>query len=109
MLYSKTIRPLSGYVVVEPVESDNKTSYGLELPSDNQERPSVGKVIAVGTAYLHESGESVGFDGDVGDLVAFHRYGGQELEVDDVKYQLVPFDKVFAVLEERVDDAKNND
>lgn len=42
------INPMPGYVVVVQEEASNKTSSGLYLPDNAQEKPKTAKVVAVG-------------------------------------------------------------
>lgn len=96
---SQRIRPLPGQILVKPHEKETTTSYGIELPNDGNERPTYGTVVAVSAPHVNERGVTLDCPVSEGDVVAFHSYGGQEVELNDERYLLVPFDKVFAVLE----------
>ena len=42
------LKPLHNYVLLERMEEDNKTASGIIIPDSAKEKPSRGKVIAVG-------------------------------------------------------------
>ena len=42
------IKPLAGYILVEPQEAEEITASGIVLPDTAQEKPAQGKVLAVG-------------------------------------------------------------
>ena len=47
------IRPLHDRVLVERVESEQKTASGIIIPDNAQEKPMEGKVVAVGLSLIH--------------------------------------------------------
>ena len=81
------LRPLDDRVVVESAEAEEKTSGGIVLPATAQEKPQLGKVVAVGPGKLMDSGNRGEMSVAVGDRVFFGKYGGvdQELNGRDVK------------------------
>ena len=54
------IKPLGERVVIEVAESDVTTASGIVLPDTAKEKPQKGKVVAVGTGKLLESGSRTG-------------------------------------------------
>ena len=44
----KKLQPLAGYILVEPSEKDTVTASGIVLPTNNNEKPSYGKILAIG-------------------------------------------------------------
>jgi chaperonin GroES len=73
-------KPLHNYVLLERIEEINKTAGGIIIPDTAKEKPSHGKVIAVGDG---------AFDGDdrvpmtvkVGDTVLFAKWASSANEV----------------------------
>lgn len=94
-----TIKPLMGYVVVEPSAAETKTASGLYLPESAQEKPAQGTVVAVADALVLESGREIGAPVKVGDKVIYKKWGGDEIKLNGVEYKLVKFDDLMAVLE----------
>ena len=94
-----TIKPLTGYVVVEPSAAESKTASGLYLPESAQEKPAQGTVVAISDAIILESGREIGSPVKVGDKVIYKKWGGDEVKVNGIEYKLVKFDDLMAVLE----------
>ncbi len=42
------LKPLYNYVLLERIDEENKTASGIIIPDNAREKPSRGKVIAVG-------------------------------------------------------------
>jgi chaperonin GroES len=92
------IKPLAGYALVKPEETEEKTASGLYLPDNAQERPARGTVVAIGEAVRHPDHEEKAQFG-VGDIVIYKKWGGDELKADGQDYKLVKFDDVMAIVE----------
>ena len=95
---SINIRPLMGYVLVEPSLADTKTAAGIILPESAQEKPAQGTVIALGEDLVLETGKMIKSPVKVGDRVVYKKWGGDEIKVGGVEYKLVKFDDLMAVL-----------
>ncbi len=94
-----SVRPLMGYVLVEPSEAESTTSAGIYLPESAQEKPAQGKVISCGDDMVMENGKVVKCPVKVGDKVVYKKWGGDEIKVGGVEYKLVKFDDLMAILE----------
>ena len=77
------LKPLGSRLIVEPVEGEQMTASGIVLPETAKEKPQKGKVVAVGSGRLLDSGERQPVDVEVGDVVIYAKYGGTEVKVDD--------------------------
>ena len=93
------IKPLMGYVLVQPSEAETKTASGIYLPEGAQEKPAQGTVIACGDDMVMENGKSVKCPVKNGDKVVYKKWGGDEIKIDGVEYKLVKFDDLMAILE----------
>ena len=51
------LKPLGDRIIIEPVESEEKTASGIVLPDTAKEKPQEGKVVAVGTGRVLDNGE----------------------------------------------------
>lgn len=98
MSKSIKIKPLAGYALIRPEESEEKTASGLYLPDNAQERPARGVVVAVGAVVKHPDHEEKA-QFSVGDLVIYKKWGGDELKLDGQEFKLVKFDDVMAIVE----------
>ena len=87
------IKPLADRVLIQPKEAETKTASGLYIPATAKEKPSEGKVLAVGPGKKDEPMEV-----KVGDEVIYGKYSGTEVTVDDVKYLIVKQSDILAIL-----------
>jgi chaperonin GroES len=76
------IRPLHDRVVVRPLESEEKTSGGIIIPDTAKEKPSEGKIVAVGLGARTEEGRVVPLDVKKGDRILYGKWSGNEVKVD---------------------------
>ena len=94
------IKPLMGYVLVQPSEADTKTASGIILPESAQEKPAQGMVVACGDEMVMENGKTVKCPVKNGDKVVYKKWGGDEIKVDGKELKLVKFDDLMAILED---------
>ncbi|MHB8636672.1 MAG: co-chaperone GroES [Fimbriimonadaceae bacterium] len=92
------LKPLGDKVVVQVVEQEDKTASGIYLPDSAKKKPTEGKIIAVGTGRVLDTGERNKLNVRVGDRVLFSKYGGNEVTVDGEDYTILDEDQVYAVL-----------
>ena len=92
-----SIKPLMGYVLVEPEEASSKTSSGIYLPESAQEKPAQGMVVACGEDWIAE-GKTIKCPVKVGDKVVYKKWGGDEIKVSGKELKLVKFDDLMAIL-----------
>ncbi len=93
------LQPLGERLVVQREESEGRTAGGILLPDTAKEKPTRGKVIAVGNGRLLKDGTRSALQLKAGDRVLFSTYAGETVEVDGEEYLLLREDDVFAVLE----------
>ena len=91
------IKPLGDKILVERLVAATKTSSGLYLPTQAQEKPQLGKVVAVGTGKLLDSGKRADFQVKAGDTIVLSKWGGTEIKVDGKDYLILSEDEVLAV------------
>lgn len=95
-----SVKPLAGYVLIEPSEAETKTTSGIILPESAQERPAIGIVLATGNNMVLENGKSVVCPVKVGDRVFYKKWGGDEVKLSGKELKLVKFDDLMAIIEE---------
>lgn len=92
------IQPLAGFVLIKPKENETKTLSGIILPdSANTEKPSEGKILAVGDATVID-GREVSSPAKVGDNVLYKKWTGNEIKIDGVEYSLLKFEDLMAII-----------
>ena len=92
------IRPLFDRIVIEPVETEEKTKSGIVLLAKDQEKPQMAKVIAVGPGG-NVDGKEVVMQVKVGDKVLYSKYAGSEFKIDGKEVTIMRQSDVLAVLE----------
>ncbi len=93
------IRPLGDRVVVEPQIAEEKTAGGILLPGSAQEKPLMGKIIAVGKGRTLENGQLVELSVKKGDVVAYGPYSGSEITVDGKDLKILHESEILGVVE----------
>jgi chaperonin GroES len=93
------LRPLHDRILVERIESEEKTAGGIILPDSAKEKPQQGKVIAAGAGKKAEDGKLIPMDVKVGDTILFGKYSGSEIKIDGTEYLIMREDDVLGVLE----------
>lgn len=94
------LKPLGDRVLVEIVEeTEQKTAGGLYVPDTAKEKSQRGKVIAVGSGKMLDSGERVALEVSEGDTVYFAKYGGTEVTLDGKNYSILSERDILAIVE----------
>ena len=90
------IRPLDDRIVVKPEEAEETTAGGIVLPDSAKEKPQRGTVLAVGPGRLLDSGNRGTLSVEVGDVVIYGKYGGNEVEVDGEEVKILRESDILA-------------
>lgn len=91
------LKPTAGYILIEPLEKEVKTSSGIYLPDTASEKPQKGKVLAVGSSEIIEKGIKKTSPVKVGDKVIYKKWGGNEVKIDNKEYLFVKFEDILAI------------
>jgi chaperonin GroES len=94
------IQPLADRVLVEPAKEDEVKKGGIIIPDSAKEKPTTGKVIAIGTGKIDEKGNKIPFNVKVGDKVLMPKYGGTEVKLDDKEYQIMREEDILGVIKD---------
>ncbi|NSL53130.1 co-chaperone GroES [Calidifontibacillus erzurumensis] len=92
------LKPLGDRIVIELVEAEEKTASGIVLPDTAKEKPQEGRVIAVGSGRVLDSGERVAPEVKEGDRIIFSKYAGTEVKYDGKEYLIIRESDVLAVI-----------
>lgn len=92
------LKPLGDKIVVEVIDEPQTTASGIVLPDSAKEKSQRGKVIAVGSGKLLDSGERVALEVSEGDTVVFAKYGGTEVNIDGQELMILSERDVHAVI-----------
>ncbi len=91
------LRPLHDRVIVKRLEEEKKSAGGIIIPDNASEKPSRGKVIAVGAGKKADDGKLIPMDVKKGDTVLFGKYSGSEVKVDGEDLLVMREDDIMAV------------
>jgi chaperonin GroES len=93
------IRPLHDRVVVKREAEERKSPGGIVIPDTASEKPTFGKVIAVGLGKVLDNGQVRPLDVKIGDRILFGKYSGTEVKVDNEELVVMREEDVMAVVE----------
>ncbi len=93
------IKPLAGYVLIEPVAMEKKTATGIVLPDTHDEKSQKGKIISIGKP-IYKNGQRVVPEFKVGDMVIYKKWGGDEVKfgTSGKEFIFVKFEDVLAII-----------
>ena len=92
-------KPLHDRVLIEVLDSVEKTAGGIIIPDSAQEKPQEGKVVAVGGGAKTEDGKLIPMDVKVGDKIIFGQYAGSTVKIDGEELLILSESEIFGVLE----------
>ncbi len=92
------IKPLHDRIVVERLAEDTKSAGGIVIPDNAQEKPTQGKVLAVGPGAPLDNGKIRAMDVKKGDRVLFGKYSGTEIKIDGTDYVILKEEDVLGVM-----------
>ena len=93
------LKPLQDRVIVKQSEAETKTASGIVLPDSAKEKPTRGKVIAVGPGKLDDKGKAMELGVRTGDTIYYGKYSGTDVEVDGEKFVILRESEILGVLE----------
>ena len=91
-------RPLHDRVLVERIDEDEKTAGGIIIPVTAKEKPSEGKVVAVGSGTKAEDGSVTPLDVKSGDKILFGKWSGTEVTVDGKELLIMKESDVLGII-----------
>jgi chaperonin GroES len=94
-----SMKPLDDRVVVEQNEAEERTAGGILLPDNAKEKPTRGKVLAVGPGKMLDSGNRGPLSVRVGDEVFYGKYSGTEVDIAGKKYTVLRESDILAIVE----------
>lgn len=93
-------KPLHNYVLLERLEEENVTAGGIIIPDNAKEKPSRGRVIAVGSG-MYDGDELTPMSVKEKDVVLFAKWApsAQEVKIDGKDYVLIKETDILGILE----------
>jgi len=91
-------KPLHDRVVVERLDSDEKTAGGIIIPDSAQEKPMQGKILAIGSGARDENGKIQPLDVKEGDTILFGKWSGTEVKIDGKDLLIMKESDIMGIL-----------
>ena len=91
------IKPLHDKVLIKRSGEEDKTKGGIIIPDTAKEKPSKGKVVAVGGGALNNEGKVIPMIIKTGDTVLFAKWGGTEIKIEGKEYIIMKESDVLAI------------
>ena len=76
------VRPLNDRVLVKRLEEEEKTAGGIYIPDSAKEKPTRGRVIAVGSGRANDKGERKPLDVKAEDEILFGKSAGHHEDIE---------------------------
>ncbi len=92
------IKPLGDRVLVQALDAQEVSASGIIIPDTAKERPSEGKIVAVGPGRVTDEGKRVDLEVKKGDKVLYGKYSGTEVKVEGKDYLILRETDILAVL-----------
>ena len=93
------IKPLHDRVIVKRIEEEETTKGGIIIPDSAKEKPSEGKIVAVGNGKVLEDGSRQPLEVKKGNKVLFGKYAGTEINIDGEEHLIMREDEIIAIIE----------
>jgi chaperonin GroES len=94
------IKPLHDKVLVERLEALSKTAGGIVLPDSAKEKPTEGRVVAIGAGKLDDEGKRVPMSVKPGDLVLFGSFAGTTIKESGKELMLLDEHELLGVIDD---------
>jgi len=92
------VRPLHDRVLVQRIGEEETTAGGIIIPDTAKEKPSQGKVLAVGPGTRDEAGKLQPLDVRKGNTVLFGKWSGTEVKIDGDDLLIMKESDIMGVL-----------
>ena len=90
------LKPLGDRVIVKPKEKEDVTKSGIVLPDTAKEKPTKGKVVAVGPGKFDDNGKRMELGVRQGDTIYYGKYSGTDVEVNGEKFVILRESDILA-------------
>ena len=90
-------KPLHDRVLIEVLDSSEKTAGGIIIPDTAKEQPSEGEVLSVGPGEMDENGKLKPMGVKAGDKVLFGKWSGTEVKIDGKEYSIMKESDIMGI------------
>lgn len=93
------LTPLHDRLVVKALDAETRTLGGIVIPDSAKEKPTTGRVLAVGQGRITDAGTVIALTVKVGDTVMFGKHAGQSVKVNSEEVTVLREEDIFAIVE----------
>jgi chaperonin GroES len=93
------LTPLHDRLVVKALDAETRTLGGIVIPDSAKEKPTTGRVLAVGQGRITDAGTVIALTVKVGDTVMFGKHAGQTVKVNSEEVTVLREVDIFAIVE----------
>ena len=93
------IKPLHDRVLVRRLEQEKKSAGGIIIPDTAKEKPSEGKILAVGPGLRGEDGKVQPLDVKKGNKILFGKWSGTEVMVDGEELIIMKESDIMGIIQ----------
>jgi chaperonin GroES len=93
------LKPLDDRIVIKQSDAEDKSTGGILLPDSAQEKPQIGKIVAIGPGKLLDDGKRAQMSVKKKDEVLYAKYSGSDVEVDGEKYVILRESDVLGIVD----------
>ena len=97
------IIPLSDKIVILPIEEEEQKYGNIIVPDAGQEKPEIGKVLAVGPGRISTNGTLIPNRIEVGVTVMVPKFGAQKVELENETYIMAGESDVLGIIKQKED------
>ena len=87
--------------VIQPIEREEMTKSGIVLPDTAKEKPTEGKVVAVGEGRVNDEGKRVPLAVKPGDRVLFGSFAGTAVKESGKEYLILEEHDLLGVIDDK--------
>ena len=91
-------KPLHDRVAVKRVGEEEKTAGGIIIPDTAQEKPSEGKIVAVGPGAREKNVTFAPMEVKVGDQILFGKWSGTEATIDGQELLIMQESDIMGII-----------
>ena len=95
------IIPLGDKVVILPQEEGEQMYGNIIVPDAGQEKPEIGKVLAVGVGRVSTNGTLIENTLEVGDTVIVPKFGAQVVAIENETYIMASENDILGIIKNK--------
>ena len=97
------IIPLNDKIIILPQEEGEQTYGNIVVPDMGQEKPEMGKVLAVGPGRISTDGTLIPNRLEVGVIVMVPKFGAQTVVIENETYVIAGESDVLGIIKQKED------